>query len=173
MTVTDRHQHDLLEVREAVFSDDRAYRYSLSRIWDQAVPALVVIGLNPSSADARLDDATVRRVRGFAHREQRGGLIMVNCFGLRSTNPKALYKAEDPVGPDNDAHLRSAMTAGAPVVAAWGPSGTLHGRAGAVLAIARELEVPISCLGRTRNGHPRHPLYLPADTALEPYEEPR
>lgn len=167
MTVTDTND-DLTEQRTAVFSDDRAHRYRLTRTWDEALPPLVVIGLNPSTADALFDDPTVRRLRTFAHREQAGGLVLVNIFALRSSEPRALRAAADPIGPHNDEQLRAAMTEGPNIVAAWGRGGKLRKRGSAVCALAAELSITLQCFGHTKDGHPRHPLYLEGTSLLEP-----
>jgi hypothetical protein len=160
---------DLLERREAVFSDSLVYRYRLSRLWDPGVPPMVVIGLNPSTAAARADDPTIRRCRRFARREGCGGLVVVNLFGYRATDPADLKAAADPVGPDNDTFIRDAARSGFPVVAAWGAGGLLHGRDRAVIDAVTALRAPLWCLGLTRDGHPRHPLYLPAGAPLRRY----
>lgn len=167
MTSTATDSRHLVESTEAIFSPDRAYRYRLTRTWDTAAPPLVVIGLNPSTADSQADDPTTRRVRTFARRENAGGLVLVNLYALRSTNPKALRTAADPVGPDNDEFIRAAMAHGT-AIAAWGAEASDE-RAEQVLAIAAELDVTLYCLGRTRDGYPRHPLYLAAGTNLEIY----
>jgi hypothetical protein len=149
--------------RGAVLSPCRHYRYQLTRTWDEALPAVAFIGLNPSTADAELDDPTVRRCIGFAREWGFGKLILVNLFALRSTDPTKLYTAAAPVGPENDRWLRLAARNAETLVAAWGVHGDLNGRANQVRALLPNL----MCLGRTRAGHPRHPLYLAKATTLE------
>lgn len=154
-------------VRGAAISHDGRYRYLLSRQWDDR-PAATFIMLNPSTADDMVDDPTIRRCMGFARAWGCGGLIVVNLYALRSTNPRALWEAEDPVGPENDFHLAMAARAfehRAPLVAAWGT----HAKAD---RIAHVLTIPgiadrVQCLGTTKSGAPRHPLYLRSDTELE------
>jgi hypothetical protein len=125
---------------------------------------MVVIGLNPSTADNTKDDPTIRRCVGFAKREGCTGLLMLNLFALRATDPGALYGADDPIGPQNDATLDTYVRAGAVRVAAWGHHGDLHGRGRAIQARFPDL----LCFGTTKGGHPRHPLYLPSDAPLIP-----
>lgn len=164
----DRHVRMSLDCRAdggAIFSEDRRYRYRLWRNWGEA-PELVVIGVNGSTADEKQNDPTVRRSIGYARRWGCGGLIMLNVFGLVSTDPRGLYEAEDPVGPDNDAHLVACCRDPARIVlAAWGNHGAHLGRSRAVrdLLSFRGLE----CLGRTKAGEPKHPLYLRADLERE------
>lgn len=148
----------------AGFSPCRRYRYTLSRTWDAASPPLVFIGLNPSTADETTDDPTIRRCIGFARRDGFGGIVMLNLFALRSTDPAALSDASDPVGPWNDDQIFAACK-GRTVVAAWGVHGTLRGRDKVVRRLLAGVD--LRCLGRTKEGNPRHPLYLRADAPLQ------
>lgn len=143
----------------ATFSPCRTHRYALHRIWDEASPPAMFIGLNPSTADETKNDPTVRRCIGFARRWGHGGLIMTNIFAFRSTDPNALTAAKDPIGPRNDRWLRQLQHEAAIVIAAWGIWGALHNRGREVLDL---LDAP-HCLGITKCGAPRHPLYLRAD----------
>lgn len=158
----------------AVFdSRERAYRYLLTRIWDPTKAPVVFLMLNPSTADALEDDATIRRLAhpksGFARRMGAGGLVVVNLFALCSTDPRALRHHPDPVGPLNDVFIRRATAGASTVVAAWGAAGVEHGRGARVVETLRGRRVPLHCLGQTSTGQPRHPLYLPGDAVLEPY----
>jgi hypothetical protein len=151
----------------AEFSADRVYRYALTRQWSDASPAVFVM-LNPSTADAFVEDPTVRRCLTFARQWGAGGLTVLNAFALRSTDPRALDRHADPVGPDNDAVIRRhlAAAAGAPVVAAWGADKAVraHGRDAALCAMVREATGQVlACLGTTKDGAPRHPLYVRGD----------
>ena len=151
----------------ALLSDCGQYRYTLTREWDEGRPALTFIMLNPSTADATLDDPTIRRCIGFARDRGFGGLRVLNLFAFRATDPAHMKAAQDPVGPDNDIHLIAALTAAAaanaPVIAAWGTHGAHNGRAAEVRELALQYGVELMCLGATRDGHPRHPLYVKAD----------
>lgn len=153
----------------AVMDDTRTYRYLLTRIWDTSTQPMVWVMLNPSTADAMEDDATIRRCVGFARREHCGGIAVVNLFALRSTNPRALRDHPDPIGPHNDAFLRQATSSLGPVVAGWGAGGVLGGRAATVTRTLTAAGVQMRALGVTSTGQPRHPLYLPGKAGLEPY----
>lgn len=159
----------------AELSNDRAYRYVLWREWDNSIPAMVVIGLNPSTADESEDDPTIRRCIAFAKREGFGRLVMLNLFALRATDPKWMMRHADPIGPENDRTLHQTAVAGKCLgyqfVAAWGAHGSHLNRAREVRNIFAALGVPLLCLGRTSNGAPRHPLYLRADTPLTEMRE--
>lgn len=153
----------------AWFSQDRAYRYLLTRRWGAPHRWMTFIMLNPSTADAFADDPTIRRCTGFAKREGCGGLDVVNLFALRATDPRHLRTSPDPVGPDNDEFI-TGHCQGALVVAAWGTGGTLKGRDRAVARLFAEAGADVRCLGVTGAGHPRHPLYVRADAPLIPWE---
>lgn len=142
----------------ASFSRCKKYRYTLSRTWDANLPQIMFVGLNPSTADAEVDDPTVRRCVRFARDWGFGGLILTNLFAFRSTDPKRIKGVADPVGPENDLVIRRACKSVDCVVVAWGVHGTLSNRDREVLAM---LESP-QCLGVTNGGAPRHPLYLAA-----------
>jgi hypothetical protein len=122
--------------------------------------------LNPSTADETMDDPTIRRCIGFAKREVCGGVVIGNIFAFRATRPGDMKAADDPVGPENDAHLIQIMLeADGPVVAAWGAHGAHLKRATHVKFLT---EVPLVCLGKTKAGAPRHPLYVRGDAPLVP-----
>ena len=166
--VVDQRQDLAGGMAAAVFDRSRTYRYLVTRIWDRSRRPLVWVMLNPSTADAFVEDPTVRRCLSFARREGAGGIAVVNLFALRSTDPRVLRHHADPVGRYNDAFIRQA-TAGGRVVAAWGAAGTEHGRGAAVAAALTTRGVSLSCLGTTSTGQPRHPLYVPGDMVLEPF----
>lgn len=156
--------------RSAKLSLDRRYRYVLRREWGQESEPerrMVIIGLNPSTADEHVDDPTIRRCIGFAQREGCTQLVMLNLFAFRAPYPRTLGRALDPIGPENDRALRiwTAPPAPAFLIAAWGAWGRLHGRGEEV---AKRLE-NLLCFGTTMYGQPLHPLYLRADTPLRPY----
>jgi hypothetical protein len=143
----------------AVFSDCGAYRYALWRRWGQGSAAMFV-GLNPSTADETQDDPTVRRCIRFARDWGHDALVMTNLFAWRSTDPLGLRAPHDPVGPENDRHLFELARGAGVVIAAWGVHGTLAGRAERV--VESGILGPYYVLGLTKDGHPRHPLYMPA-----------
>lgn len=148
-------------MRSAEFSKCRTWRYSLTRRWNSQKPRAVFVGLNPSTADEKEDDATIRRCVGFAHAWGYGGVVMVNLFAFRSRDPRGLLLAPDPVGPDNDAWIETEASDSGIIIAAWGTNGAVMYRAARVLEILSETGKQIFCLGKTKGGSPRYPLYLP------------
>lgn len=166
---------------EAVISEDGIYRYSLSREWEHRKPAINWVMLNPSTATAEKDDATIRRIINFSARWGFGGLIVTNLYAFRSTDPKKLWNVIDPVGPSNDWYIKHAAQYSARVVCAWGANATLNRAEDVkrILKLARcfshkkdtapggvDLKPALYCLGKTKNGEPKHPVRLRADTEL-------
>ena len=152
----------------ATFSECGRFRYELRRVWDRALPALAVIGLNPSTADATTDDPTMRRVRGFAADNGFGSFIMLNLFAYRATKPRDLNAAGYPTGdPENIDRITEVSNENATLVA-WGGHQGINRR---VLRVTARLRGPLLCLGVTQGGMPRHPLYLPAETQLQVWRE--
>lgn len=148
----------------AQFSNDRIYRYALWRTWSPGDGHVLFIGLNPSTADETEDDPTIRRCIGFAKSLGYGGMYMVNLFAYRATNPKALMKAKSPIGLENDHYLRMYFDPIGFNIACWGIWGVYLGRGRQVRDILGD--DCLHCFGLTKNGEPRHPLYLPKKAEL-------
>lgn len=155
------------DVGPAFFSEDRRYRYALAREWSREGIMLLFIGLNPSTADENKLDPTMRRVIGFAKREGFKGVWMGNLFALRSTDPKLLRTSRDPVGPENNRWLAKMAHWSRFVCFGWGMHGVIRNRGNTVAELLSEYG-PF-CLGTTKGGHPRHPLYLKGDTEMVKY----
>lgn len=149
----------------AIISDDGQYRYWLTRRWAPG-PICVVVMLNPSTADAKHNDHTIRKLIGFSKRWGFSGFVVVNLFAWRDTSPQAMMATDFPIGPENDAHLKRAFRLGAPVIAAWGAYGIHKNRDVAVLGMMRIEGVEAQCLGLTKGGRPLHPLMVGYDTPL-------
>lgn len=146
----------------AVFSPCAVYRYTLWRVWDRSRPIVNFVMLNPSTADEILNDPTVERCERRARRMAFGGVIVTNAFALRSTNPKGLRTVADPVGPENDDHIRDQAAAADLVVCGWGNhcDAVAPGRGARILeAIKAGGRVP-HALKRNADGSPQHPLYI-------------
>lgn len=149
----------------AYYGDDRRFRFALGRIWKPHHSPLVVCMLNPSTADERIVDPTVRKCLHYAQRDGFGGLIVVNLFAIRATDPRELaarmFDTKERIDdPRNDVVVQQALSIGSPY-AAWGaPKWRFaYDRAREVIAMAKSWR----CFGVTNDGHPRHPLYLPND----------
>lgn len=164
---------DMAIARSAIISACGLYRYRLSRVWSEARAALPFVMLNPSTADADIDDPTIRRCMAFARRDDYGGIEVANLYALRATDPEALWQHPDPFGPENEGHLRDVALAsvsyGTPVVCGWGAKGRDNTRAVRIMQLAGARLV---CLGKTKKGLPRHPLYLRGDQPFESLHGP-
>lgn len=142
------------------------YRYWLKRIWgENEENILPIVGLNPSFANEVSDDPTITKCIGFSQQRGYDGLIMLNIFALISTDPKRLFLVDDPIGKENDNVLKEMLKDRKEVLVCWGASRKPDGREKVVLSM---IENPI-CLGKTKEGHPRHPLMLPYSTKFEPF----
>lgn len=125
--------------------------------------------LNPSTATEDILDPTVTRCLRRAQAEGHARLVVANLFALRATDPRELYRHDDPVGPRNDEQILLAAQDADRLVVAWGVHGALKGRGQAVLALLREAGSKPFTLGKTKEGHPRHPLYVAAHAPLVPF----
>ena len=118
----------LLVNKNATFSDCRKYRYALSRTWNDKKKTILFIGLNPSTADEKIDDPTIRRCINYAQNWGYGSLLMVNLFAYRATLPTELKNVKNPIGNDNDLHIIELSKKADLAVAAWGNEGSLLNR---------------------------------------------
>ena len=146
----------------AIISEDGLYRYTLIRQWSER-PMMVWCMLNPSTADASQDDPTIRRCIAFAVREGYGGIHIVNLMAYRATEPAEALSARDPCGPRNDEHLRAAARQSDCIVVAWGARATRPLAERAVTSFKGGGTEEFRCLGTTKDGSPRHPLYVRSD----------
>ena len=159
----------------AKFSSDRKYRYLLTRRVGLADDAVTFVMLNPSTADETQDDPTIRRCIAFAKAWGFGGLHVVNLSPLRATDPKELLAAgreSDAVWDENLEHIWYKAQTSNMVIAAWGVHGAAENRDSRVMGELRENVGIVYCLGLTKDGHPKHPLYLKADTVPVPLTRP-
>ncbi len=150
---------DLSINKSATFSNCRKYRYALSRSWDEKKKIVLFIGLNPSTADEKKDDPTIRRCINYAQNWGFGGLQVANLFAYRATKPAELKNVENPVGDDNDKHLIKLSKMADLTVAAWGNEGSLFSRDKQVIKLIPNL----MCLKINKSGQPAHPLYQKKD----------
>jgi hypothetical protein len=158
----------------AVLSENGLYRYRLERSWGESSTAPVTwVMLNPSVADAHVDDPTLTHCVTFTRQAGWGRLVVVNLFGLRSTDPGALSSAEDPVGPENLDHVRAALQEAGLIVAAWGAHPmALRSPIRLKLLDLAPVGVDVVCLGLAGGRHPRHPVRLGYSTPFVPFRLP-
>ena len=160
----------------AVLSPCGKYRYRLERDIGLFGPVAAVVMVNPSTADAAVNDATIRRVIGFGKKFGWSRVIVGNVFAFRATDVSDLAGTKDPVGPDNLAHLRLMLGDVEQILVAWGSLSKLppilRGEWHKVIEIASEFGTQLKCLGVAKDGHPRHPLMLSYQSELTDWASP-
>lgn len=152
----------------AVYSPDEAYRYLLTRTWDPDGTRALFVMLNPSTATEMQNDPTVERCERRARALGFGAFRVVNIFAFRATDPRVMRATADPVGPENDDAIdRSARDwirdDNDHIICAWGAHGAHLHRGRSVEAILRATDKPLFTLGLTKDGAPKHPLYIGYD----------
>jgi hypothetical protein len=156
-----------VETYTAVVSDDGLYRYHLSRSWADG-PRALFVAINPSVANADVNDPSVVRMIGFGRREGFGGIEIVNAYAIIHTDIRMARLHRSPIGPDNDVAIITAAlrvtNAGGKIIVAWGAKPWAADRLRVVRRILQPY--PLWCLGVNKDGSPRHPLMLAGDTPL-------
>ena len=164
---------DHRRLQGARFSRDRRYRYQLWRTWDtQISQRCVFVGLNPSAADERSNDPTIRRCVGFAEswkgRWRCGGLTVVNLFGYCTHDPASLKQQSDPYGRANTKWLhKTCADPDARVICMWGNHGEFANASERFLNWCQRKQIAVYALRTNSSGQPAHPLYLPS--SLKPF----
>ena len=151
--------------KSALLSSCGTFRYRLGRKWGNG-EVLVFVMLNPSTADHREDDATIRRCVGFAQSHGYSAVDVVNLYAFRARHPSDLRAAGYPVGPENDMHIRDAVEHAGAACVAWGSNANGHVREERVLQLIRSTGAVPLALGVTQAGSPRHPLMLRSTSEL-------
>ena len=155
---------------DAVISDCGKYRYLLRRVWDHTKPRALLIMLNPSTADARQDDATIRSCVRLLGGLGYGSTEVVNLMAWRATDPKDLPpKPSDAMGSDNPRTIEAAIHRCDVAICAWGAHPYAERFKGAVLDMISLYRPVAYCFGKTKAGAPKHPLYIKSGTPLETY----
>lgn len=152
-------------IRRANFSKCRKYRYLLEREWDASKPSVLFVMLNPSKADHKQDDPTIRRCIEFAKDLGFGSLCIANLFAYKATLPSDLAKAEEPNGKRNLEFLRKAKRKSDAVITAWGVSSVVK-KLQPTIALKLISSWDTYSLGYCKDGTPRHPLYLRKESKL-------
>lgn len=158
---------DLFLERDAVISECGNYRYLLRRTWDHDKPRALIVMLNPSTADAEIDDATIRSCIRLTKGLGYGSFEVVNIFGLRATDPKALAEAADPIGPMNEQVVAAAISRCDMVICAWGSHPMAARKSSFLMGHIRSRRPAAFCFGVTKHGAPKHPLYIKTGTPIQ------
>lgn len=162
-------------IRTASISNCGLYRYRLGRVFGDG-PELMFIMVNPSTADADVDDQTIKKCMGFAKANGFGSILVGNKFAYRSTDVKKLREVADPVGPDNDEHLKAMMARASKVVVGWGQLAklpeTLRDRWKSVVRLADAAGHDLHSIGINADKHPKHPQMTGYDVPIAAWEVP-
>ena len=160
--------------KTASFNATRTHRISLERVWDRNLPTVVVVGVNPSTANEEDPDPTINKVAGFTSRWGFGSFQMLNLYTLVATDPSDLRKAirekgeRFAIGDVGDHVLVKAFSKHAAVWFAWGVN-AFPSRAAAVSALALACNRTPFCIGRNGDGSPLHPLMAAYKRTRIPY----
>ena len=169
-----------------LFSKNGSYRWILKRELLVGTKTIVFIGLNPSKANSFNNDRTLIRIINFCSRWNYKNIYVINLFGLISKSPIKLSKSKDPVGKNNDLIIFLTLefwmkNINCDLWIGWGDKGTLNNRDRKVLKLIRnfsnlksttnDYSRRLLSLGLSKNGNPRHPLYMPNESFLRPYDE--
>lgn len=150
---------DEVEPRKTILSPCRMYRYRLWREWNQGNGYVMIVGLNPSTADETKDDNTIRKCVKFAKTWGYQALCMTNLFAFRATQPSDMIAAPEPIGAENNQHLLEIAQDAGLILVAWGAMGGYMHRDRQVIELLKGKS--LKCLGLTQGGLPKHPLYIP------------
>lgn len=168
-TVTRTHQKGDA-ASSAVYSPCEQFRYLLTREWQTGGRRAVFVMLNPSTATETQNDPTVERCERRARTLGFGAFRVCNIFAFRATDPRVMRAVADPVGPLNDAAIAASVDWADQVICAWGTHGAHMGRGAQVEALLRNAGAALWHLGLTKDGHPKHPLYIGYDRQPEVWE---
>ena len=153
--------------KSAIISQDKKYRYLLTRVWNRDKGGILFILLNPSIADADIDDPTIKKCINIAINCDKGYIEVVNLFAYRATNPKVMKSYIDPIGKENDKYIIEAANKADIIVLGWGEKGDHLNRDSKVLSLLCSEKVYSLCLNKS--GKPKHPLYCKRNSELIKY----
>ncbi len=170
---------------ESSFSECGLYRWWLKRGISENNKTLIFIGLNPSKASSTIDDPTLRRLLFFGSKWNYGSIIVINIFAIISSSPSIIKKCSDPIGKENDPEIHKRIldwsrNPQCDLWLGWGNKGSWQRRNDQVMSLLREKTLqraeryPSSLgplvIGVTKQGHPRHPLYISNEEELREFQ---
>ena len=169
-----------------LFSECRSYRWILKRELLSGKKTVVFIGLNPSKANSANNDRTLVRIINFCSIWNYKNIYIINLFGLISKSPIQLSKSNDPIGENNDLITLKSLRfwredSNCDLWLGWGDKGQLKGRDRKVLKLIKKFSnwksnennysKRVLSIGLTKQGNPRHPLYMPNESFLRPFDK--
>ena len=168
--ITRNHKKELKK-STAVYSNCELYRYSLTRSWDSSAKKILFIMLNPSTATEIQNDPTVERCERRAKALGYGAFKVCNIFAYRSTDPKIMRLQKDPIGPENDKIIIKSANWSNNIICAWGTNGSHLNRGKKIEELLRAKNFTLTHLGLSKDGHPKHPLYISYSVSPENWIE--
>lgn len=154
----------------AQFDRTGRYRFSLHRFWSGELEAATMVMLNPSTADHLRNDPTISRCIQLSRSWGFGSVNIVNLFAYRTSSPAHLRSIRRPVGKANDSHILEQCNNAGKIIVAWGNHGSFLERDKEVLELLSPFD--LWCIGQTKSGQPKHPLYAPGDVRLQRFQQP-
>ncbi len=152
--------------KKAILDQKRKYRYVLKRQWGTNEKNFVnFVLLNPSTADEKIDDPTIKACIKFAQNWKYDGMWVTNLFAFRTTQPINLKKNKRPIGNKNDSYIQKYAKKSKTIVIAWGNHGNFLNRDKQVIKLLSQIS-DLYCLQILKNGQPKHPLYVKRQTKL-------
>ena len=150
--------------RNAIFDKTKKYRYLLSREWDNKLPKLLFIMLNPSEGNEIIDDKTIKRCIYFAKKFNFGSFEIVNLYSLISKSPKVLRNTKlDPIGIETDKYILKAAKKSNKIIVAWGNKHYINNRNNDIKNLLLNNGFKLYCLKKTVKGNPYHPSRIEND----------
>ena len=157
-------------LRSAKFDEEHKHRYYLSRIWDDSHSKILFIGLNPSKADDVEDDNTVRRLITFSQSWGFGGFYIVNLYSFIATEPEDMIrwyymrtnKMQRALFKQNMEYALRYARICSMTAFCWGAGIPNEEASTRYIRTFRDAY----CFGHTKDGHPKHPLFLAGNTEL-------
>lgn len=159
----------------AILSSCGQYRYRLERTVAMSGPVYAFFGINPSTADANLDDATVRKWIGFTKVWGGSRFLVGNVWPYRATDVRALATATRwlDIGRENERHILAMAKEADILVPCWGDRGkvprVMHNELDSLMSLLTGTGKPVMHFGLTKGGDPKHPLMLGYSTPLTPW----
>ena len=149
-------------IRNALFSNDKKHRYFLERVWNDSLETILFVLLNPSIADSKKDDPTIKKLISFSKKWGYGGFCVCNLYSYRTPSPKELYNNSNNKSKKNKEYLKNNILKSNRVIYGWGAT---EFEPKWILDLVKE---PL-CFGKNKNGTPKHPLYMNYKTKLIKY----
>lgn len=157
-------------LKDAIISSCNKYRYQLTRKWGESDEYVLFVALNPSIADDKIDDSTLKKCIGVSKMFGFDHLKLVNLFAYRDMNPMVMKNQDDPIGSENDKTIKDLAKDAKLIIICWGNDGSYLGRSNEVLEILKPYKSKVRCIGKNKSGQPTHPSRASYPKELQEFE---